>query len=356
MFREAVRPGRAPAGRPYPPRSRWRARDHRADGRGGHGRGRAVPAAGEAGLDELSEARVVLEEIACDLASERTEPRDRAELHHLADDRSADPAESPRDLHALIASASRNAGLELFVDVLSQVAELYSPRRQRIGTTAEEPRHAHAGIAEAVIAGDGELARTRMRTHLQAEADVLVRRRSTRRLLPESLVLTQSSAGKGAETVARNITRIIVADGLQPGDLVGTEPELIQREDVGRALLREAVRLLEHHQIAQMRRGPGGGLFVMAPDTAAVASVAGHPPDPPRMKLAELADLRQGVEVALTDLAAARSTTREPRGCTRRSHGKKLPLKSSGERRPTTFMPPLLQRRTTGSSSLSIWC
>ena len=29
----------------------------------------------DAGLDELYEARVVLEEIACDLASERTEPR-----------------------------------------------------------------------------------------------------------------------------------------------------------------------------------------------------------------------------------------------------------------------------------------
>ena len=171
----------------------------------------------DAGLDELYEARVVLEEIACGLASERTEPRDRAELHHLADDRFADPAGSPRDLHALIASASRNAGLELFVDVLSQVAELYSPRRQRIGTTAEESGHAHTGIAQAVMAGDGELARTRMRTHLQAEADVLVRRRSTRRLLPESLVLTQSSAGKGAETVARHITRIIVAERTAAG-------------------------------------------------------------------------------------------------------------------------------------------
>ena len=65
--------------------------------------------------------------------------------------------------------------------------------------------------------------------------------------------------------MARNITRTILSEDLEPGELVGTESELIEREGVSRALLREAVRLLEHHQIARMRRGPGGGLFVMAP-------------------------------------------------------------------------------------------
>ena len=129
-------------------------------------------------------------------------------------------------------------------------------------------------IAEAVMAGDAGLATNRMRKHLQAEAEFFRRRRSTRQLLPDSVVLAESGQGKGAEAVARNITQTIVAEGLQPGDLVGTEPELIEREGVSRALLREAVRLLEHHQIARMRRGPGGGLFVMAPSANAVTEVA----------------------------------------------------------------------------------
>ena len=161
-------------------------------------------------------------------------------------------------------------------------------------------------IAEAIMAGDAGLARNRMRKHLQAEADFFRRRRSTRQLLPDSVVLAQSGQGKGAEVVARNITQTIVTEGLQPGELVGTEPELIEREGVSRALLREAVRLLEHHQIARMRRGPGGGLFVMAPSANAVTEVAAIFLARRGMQLADLAELRMGVEVAITDLAAAR--------------------------------------------------
>ena len=33
-------------------------------------------------------------------------------------------------------------------------------------------------------------------------------------------------------------------------------------------MLREAVRLVEHHQVARMRRGPNGGLLVCEPDAA----------------------------------------------------------------------------------------
>ena len=97
-----------------------------------------------------------------------------------------------------------------------------------------------------------------------------------------------------------------MTEGLQPGQMVGTEPELIEREGVSRALLREAVRLLEHHQIARMRRGPGGGLFVMAPSTNAVTEVAAIYLARRGMQLAELAEMRTGVEVAITDLAAER--------------------------------------------------
>ena len=210
-------------------------------------------------------------------------------------------------LHALIASISGNPGLELFVYVFNRVAQLYSPDWQRLGTAvAKKTVHAHAMIADALIARDTIRAERRMRAHLEAEAAFLKARRSTRQLLPDSVVLTESSHAKGAEVVARNITRTIVAEGLQPGDLVGTEPQLIEHEGVSRALLREAVRLLEYHQIARMRRGPGGGLFVVAPSAHAVTDMAAIYLARRGMNLAELAELRVGVEVALTGLAAAR--------------------------------------------------
>ena len=261
----------------------------------------------DARLDEIFEARIILEELACQLASERTDESDLAELRRFAEETPIEGDADRRELHAVVAVISRNAGLELFVDVLNRVARLYSPDLQKLGRNVDkETTHVHAMISEALMAGDAGLARHRMRRHLQAEAEFLRLRRSTRQFLPDSVVLPPSAQDKVAEVVARNITQSIVADGLQPGELVGTEPELIEREGVSQALLRQAVRLLEHHQIARMRRGPGGGLFVMAPSANAVTDVAAIYLARRGMKLAELAELRTHVEAALAALAAER--------------------------------------------------
>ena len=230
----------------------------------------------DARLDEIFEARIILEEIACQLAAERTDENDLAELRQFAEGKPIDPGGDPRELACAGGGdqpqcrprALRRRLQPGGAALLARLADASA------ATIEKETRHAHAMIAEALMAGDAGLARNRMRKHLQAEADFFRRRRSTRQLLPDSVVLAQSAQGKGAEAVARNITQTIVAEDLQPGDLVGTEPELIEREGVSRALLREAVRLLEHHQIARMRRGPGGGLFVMAPSANAVTEMA----------------------------------------------------------------------------------
>ena len=188
--------------------------------------------------------------------------------------------------------------------MLNQTAHLYSSDWQNLGTgVGKETLHAHSRIAEAIIAGDPGLARLRMRKHLEAEAQFLKKRRSTRRLLPDQVVLTPSDKRKGAETVVRNITLSIVSKNMESGDLVGTEAELIEQEGVSRALFREAVRLLEHHQIARMRRGPGGGLFVVDAERQRGNRCGRHLSRPPRdCGSVELTELRTGVEVAIADL------------------------------------------------------
>jgi DNA-binding FadR family transcriptional regulator len=120
-----------------------------------------------------------------------------------------------------------------------------------------------------------------------------------------AVVLSQSAEGKRAETVARHITQRIVAEGLSPGQLIGTEPVLMERASVSRAVLREAVRLLEHHQIARMRRGPGGGLFVFEPSAAAVTDVAAIYLARRGMRISHMAEVRTGIEEAIAGLAAA---------------------------------------------------
>src|SRR3954469_2623348 len=77
--------------------------------------------------------------------------------------------------------------------------------------------------------------------------------------------------GELAGRVARRIEADVLARGWPVGTSLGSEPELRARHGVSRAVLREAVRLVEHHQVARMRRGPGGGLFVVSPDAGPAA-------------------------------------------------------------------------------------
>jgi DNA-binding FadR family transcriptional regulator len=258
----------------------------------------------QARLDELFEARMVLEEIITELAPARLDGRDLAELREFAAGAGAD---DPRALHALLASVSANPALELFVDVLSRVTMLYSTDWQQLAPVfGAEMTHAHARIAKAVIEGDAGRARQRMRRHLEAEFDFLRRRQSACQLMPDHVVVSGASNSKRAETVARHIVQAIVGGGMRPGEFIGAERDLIEQEGVSRAVLREAVRLLEHHQIARMRRGPGGGLIVSEPSASAVTEIAAIYLTRRGMRPADLAELRASVETALAGLAAER--------------------------------------------------
>ncbi|MGH9046880.1 MAG: FCD domain-containing protein, partial [Acidimicrobiales bacterium] len=255
-------------------------------------------------LDEVLEAQIILEEVATRRALERLDDNDAARLQAFAESPFEDLGPDPKALHRFIASLTRNPALELFVEVVGRVVMLYSPDWRQITAQAEKTKRAHAGIAAAALAGNTELAQRRMRWHLGAEADLLRATGSTRQLLPERVMLT-SNTGKGAEAVARNITQMIIDAGMEAGELVGAETQLIESEGVSRAILREAVRLLEHHEIARMRRGPGGGLFVVQPSTRAVTDVVALYLARRGMQLSGLAEFRTDVEVAIVSLAVA---------------------------------------------------
>lgn len=261
----------------------------------------------DAPLDEMFGARIILEEIACELASRRLGEDDLLQLRRYIDGPGDGPESDPRALHSCVAASTGNPAIELFIEVFNRVSRLYSTGWKGFGADAlSEMARAHSRIAEAVIAGDSATARRRMRKHLEAEADYVRRRRSTRQLIPQSQLVESNNTGKLAETVARAVAVRVVASDMKPGDLVGTEPELIEQAKVSRAVFREAVRLLEFHRIAGMRRGPGGGLFVLPPSIEAVSDVVAIYLARQGMELAQLSELRSAVEVALVDLAVTR--------------------------------------------------
>jgi DNA-binding FadR family transcriptional regulator len=64
------------------------------------------------------------------------------------------------------------------------------------------------------------------------------------------------------ELVARDILRQIREGGLAPGSLLPPETQMLAQYNVGRASLREALRILEVSGLITLKSGPGGGPVV----------------------------------------------------------------------------------------------
>jgi GntR family transcriptional repressor for pyruvate dehydrogenase complex len=65
--------------------------------------------------------------------------------------------------------------------------------------------------------------------------------------------------GKMAEKLAHQIVDDVLEQGLVPGDMLPAEAEMIQSYKVGRATVREALRVLEVQGLVTLKPGPGGG-------------------------------------------------------------------------------------------------
>lgn len=260
----------------------------------------------DAQLDEVFEARLVLEESAAVLAAERLSEDDLVMLRDLAVRENAGEVEDHRELHAKVAAATHNPTMEFFVDLLNRVTLLYTPEAESITTGVRRASaDAHTKIVESILETNAGQAGHRMRRHLEAEAD-FISRRLPAKLRSEAVLSAPDDSAKLAETVARQIFADVTDGGWRVGEPIGAEPELMERFDVSRAVLREAVRVLEHHQIARMRRGPGGGLFVSEPGVHAVTEAVALYLSQPGIESWHLFEVRGIIEMAVLDLVIAR--------------------------------------------------
>ena len=89
------------------------------------------------------------------------------------------------------------------------------------------------------------------------------------------------------------------------GEVLGSETEVIERYQVSRAILREAVRILEYHGALRTKRGPSGGLIVTAPDDSAIVRSSRLLLEYERVTAAQLFEARSVLEIATVRLAAA---------------------------------------------------
>lgn len=123
---------------------------------------------------------------------------------------------------------------------------------------------------------------------------------------PSTPAQPAAATRKTAEELALRMESEIMERGWPVGTVLGSERDLIERHRVGRAVLREAVRILEHHGAATMRRGPGGGLIVTAPDVNAVKWPAALYLDYVNVTTGNLVSARTALELSAIELAIER--------------------------------------------------
>jgi DNA-binding FadR family transcriptional regulator len=111
---------------------------------------------------------------------------------------------------------------------------------------------------------------------------------------------------KLGEMLAQQIEDEIIAGNGEVGTVLGSEAALIERYGVSRAVFREAIRVVDHHGVAEMRRGPGGGLVVTEPDLGAVVRAVSLKLRFEKIARNQVLEARNVLEIAGARLAAER--------------------------------------------------
>ena len=74
-----------------------------------------------------------------------------------------------------------------------------------------------------------------------------------------------------SDQIANALITRILEGGLKPGDMLGTEAELVAEYKVSRPTLRESLRMLEAQGVVTLRPGPRGGVAVGRPSVDTLA-------------------------------------------------------------------------------------
>jgi DNA-binding FadR family transcriptional regulator len=108
--------------------------------------------------------------------------------------------------------------------------------------------------------------------------------------------------------VAELIARMILEEDLQPGDRLPAERHMLEQFGIGRASLREALRLLESDGLVRMRMGPSGGPEVVFPRIEQITRILLLFLITSRATLRDIYVVRAAIDPTVARLAAANAT------------------------------------------------
>lgn len=271
---------------------------------------------------DLFESRMLLETLAVDLAAAAPDEEHLLAFRAAVGARPTKsaavdlPATGGPGLHELVARATGNPAVELFVEALVELTEEQLAARLADSAAADrvkrDSRRAHDAIGRSLIAGDGLRAREHMTAHLAALRRLML---SPADAPPPAAFggaafkqrgAGDTHAGPRGSYVASRILADIASRGWPVGESLGFEPDLLQRYGVGRAQFREAVRILEGHSVIRMHRGAAGGMVVAAPDGRELARAASLYLGFRGVSVRQVAELREALEADIVRLVIDR--------------------------------------------------
>lgn len=222
---------------------------------------------------ELFEARSALEQVAARLAAENITEDGIDKLRASLDQ--SPGLEGAGRFHVGVAERSGNTALTLFIQALTSATGYRLDPSAISDRQHQESEDAHARIVDAIASGQAGVAEQRMAEHLSetawtAQAAAAPPGRGSTARLDQR---TAWRRAKLPERLAHRIKTDILRRGWPVGEVIGSEADLLVHYDVSRAVFREAVRILEYYGVAEMRRGPHGGLVVREPDLARIVDV-----------------------------------------------------------------------------------
>jgi DNA-binding FadR family transcriptional regulator len=263
--------------------------------------------------EDITDARLVLERLSARLLAERVEDGEALELRALA----AQPPPSGlpilefnafRTLNQRLVEGSRNPALVLFTGALDAIFQRWAlragdrPTPQDLAARSHEER---ARLVECIIGRDraaiDHMVEQRARTYAQVVAEVAGGQ-------ADSAPADDPPGQKLSHAIAHKIVEDLKRRGMQPGELLGHEPEVQARYLVGRGVLREAIRLLEQHGLIEMRSGSSGGVIVGRPNPAQTLDLLLIYLRQMQMDMRDLWIVQADLEIRASALAARRAS------------------------------------------------
>ena len=113
------------------------------------------------------------------------------------------------------------------------------------------------------------------------------------------------------QVVAETIKEWIIARGLEPGDRLPQEHQLIEQLDISKGTAREALKVMETQGLIRTRTGPGGGAFITEVPEDLAASLLGNHFFFKEISIANIYELRIALEPQLVRELAGHITAEQ---------------------------------------------